>query len=116
MPTDLFVDHTLESAPPGSRRLMEGTVRHLGHLAPAVARLATSPQTLEGFLKASALFETTTLDPLAREVLIMTIATRNGCHVCIEMHSVRLKDLGATPELIAALRESRQRIQGGGLE
>jgi AhpD family alkylhydroperoxidase len=107
MPTDLFVDHTLESAPPGSRRLMEGTVRHLCHLPPAVARLATSPQTLEGFLKASALFETTGLTPVAREVLIMTVAARNGCDVCIEMHSARLKGLGAAPELIAALRESR---------
>ena len=74
MTTDVFLDHTLDSAPPGSRRLMESTVRKLGVLTPAVARLAESPHTLEGVLKASALFETTTLAPIAREVLIMTIA------------------------------------------
>ena len=107
MSTELFVEYTLESAPPGSRRLMEGTVRHLGHLAPAVARLAGSPQTLEGFLKASALFEATTLAPIAREVVIMTIATRNGCHVCVIMHTARLHRLGADPELLAALQEAR---------
>ena len=105
MPT--FVDHTLESAPAGSRRFLEGTIRHFGHLTPPVARLASSPQLLEGFLKSSALFETTTLDPVAREVLVMTMATRNGCHVCISMHSDRLVALGASPELIAALQESR---------
>ncbi len=107
MTTDVFIDHTLDSAPTGSRRLMESTIRHLGSLTPAVARLAESPQTLEGFLRASALFETTTLDPIAREVLIMTIATRNGCHICIAMHSARLAALGVSAELLAALQDSR---------
>lgn len=106
MTTDVFVDHTLDSAPAGSRPLMEATVRKFGVLPPAVARLAESPHTLEGFLQASALFETTTLDPIAREVLIMTIAVRNGCHICVAMHSARLRTLGASAELIAALRDS----------
>jgi AhpD family alkylhydroperoxidase len=106
MTTDVFIDYTLDSAPAGSRRLMESTVRHLGVLTPAVARLAVSPHTLEGFLRASALFETTTLPPIAREVLIMTIATRNGCHICIAMHSARLVALGAPDELVAALQNS----------
>ena len=103
--TTLFADHTLESAPPAARRSMESTVRHLGHLSPAVARMATSPQTLEAFLRSSALFETTSLPPVAREVLIMTIATGNDCHVCIEMHAARLAALGTAPELVVALRE-----------
>ena len=35
----------------------------------------------------------------------MTIATRNGCHVCVAMHTARLTALGAPPDVIAALRE-----------
>jgi AhpD family alkylhydroperoxidase len=50
------------------------------------------------------MFETTTLDPLARETVVMTIATRNGCHVCVAMHTARLTALDADPGLIAALR------------
>jgi AhpD family alkylhydroperoxidase len=34
----------------------------------------------------------------------MTIATRNGCHICVAMHTARLTGLGAEPVLIAALR------------
>jgi AhpD family alkylhydroperoxidase len=45
----------------------------------------------------------TTLDPLAREVLVLTIATRNGCHVCVAMHTATLGRLGASDELVAAL-------------
>ncbi|MGW0555608.1 carboxymuconolactone decarboxylase family protein [Streptomyces sp. NPDC002926] len=86
---------------------MESTIEHLGHLPPAVAKLAASPHLLDGFLKLSALFERTTLEPVAREVVVMTVATRNECHVCVAMHTGKLRSLGAEGELIAALRERK---------
>lgn len=100
----MFVDHTVESAPPAARRILTATTARLGYLPAAVARLAEAPEVLDGFLKLSALFETTTLDPLARETLIMTIATRNGCQVCVAMHTARLHALDTDPALTAALR------------
>jgi AhpD family alkylhydroperoxidase len=41
---------------------------------------------------------------VAREVVIMTIAVRNGCHLCVAMHTARLAALGADPALAADLR------------
>ncbi len=102
-----FTDHTIESAPPAARRTMEAVAKKTGYLPAAVARLAESPQLLDGFLRTSALFETATLDPVAREVVIMTMATRNACHLCVAMHTAKLTGLGAEPGLISALRESR---------
>ncbi|MEV8417517.1 carboxymuconolactone decarboxylase family protein [Streptomyces niveus] len=80
---------------------------HLGFLPSATARLAGSPQLLEGFQKLTALFDGTTLDPVAREVVVMTVVTRNECHICVAMHSGKLRKLGADGELIAALGERR---------
>ncbi|MGC5412990.1 carboxymuconolactone decarboxylase family protein, partial [Streptomyces sp. DT225] len=60
---------------------------------------------LNGFLRMNALFESTTLDKLSREVLSMTMATRNGCHICVAMHTGILTALDAAPALVAALRE-----------
>ena len=100
----MFTVHTLESAPVASRRLMEATVKHQGHLPEAVALLAESPELLGTFLRASGTFEASTLDPLAQEVVIMTIATRNGCHICVAMHTARLGAIGAEAGVIAALR------------
>ena len=100
----MFTAHTLESAPAASRRLMEATMKHQGHLPSAVALLAESPELLGAFLKASATFEATTLDPLARETVIMTMATTNGCHLCVAMHTARLATLEADPAVITALR------------
>jgi AhpD family alkylhydroperoxidase len=94
----------MESAPPAARRSMTAVAGKQGYLPAGVALLAESPETLEGFLRLSAIFESATLDPLARETLIMTIAVRNGCHLCVAMHTARLARLGADPALAAALR------------
>ena len=101
----MFTQHTLESAPARSRPLIERTVAHLGHLPDAVARLAESPEMLDGFLQANARFEASTLDPLAREVVVLVVATRNGCRLCVAMHTGRLRELDAPAELIRALRD-----------
>ncbi|WP_152362834.1 carboxymuconolactone decarboxylase family protein [Microlunatus speluncae] len=100
----MFADHTTETAPEAARRSMAATEKHLGYLPAAVARFATAPQLLNGFLQLSGMFEATSLDPLARETLIMTMATRNRCHLCVAMHTAKLVQLGADPALVTALR------------
>ena len=102
-----FPEHTIESAPAGSRRFMTATQSHLGYLPAATARWAASPALLEGFGRLNGIFESSTLDPVAREVVVMTIATRNGCHICVAMHTARLVSLGAQPGVRAALRDAR---------
>lgn len=100
----VFTDHTIESAPPAVRRTMTGTMRELGFVPVAMARMAGSPELLDGFSRLNGIFEDSSLDPLAREVVVMTVATRNGCHVCVAMHTARLTALGAGTAVIAALR------------
>jgi AhpD family alkylhydroperoxidase len=104
--TAAFADHTIESAPAEARGFMAATQRHLGYLPAAVARMAASPHLLDGFGRLTAIFGGSTLDPVAREVVVMTIATRNGCHVCVAMHTAALTALDADAELIGALRSA----------
>jgi AhpD family alkylhydroperoxidase len=100
----LFPAHTVDTAPPPARRTMGAVEKRFGFLPGGVARLAESPELLEGFLRLSGSFEASTLDPLSREVLVMTIATRNGCHLCVAMHTGALRGLGADEALVAALQ------------
>jgi len=102
----MFTEHTIESAPLAAQRSMTAIRDNWGYLPSAVARLANSPHTLDGFLKLNGIFESCTLDSLAREVLIMTIATRNGCHLCVAIHTQRLTTMGADDGLITALRNA----------
>jgi AhpD family alkylhydroperoxidase len=108
-----FPDLTIASAPPAARRTMTATEKHLGYLPAAVARMAASPQLLDGFMKLSVIFDSSTLSPLARETLVMTIAARNGCHLCLAMHTARLTALGADANLIASLRRAEPLVDPG---
>ncbi|MER6596428.1 carboxymuconolactone decarboxylase family protein, partial [Micromonospora purpureochromogenes] len=95
----VFTAHTPETAPAAARPTMAGVQRRLGHLPEAVARMAESPELLKGFLTANATFESTDLDPVEREVVVLTVATRNECHVCVAMHTATLTRHGADPAL-----------------
>nr|WES10795.1 carboxymuconolactone decarboxylase family protein [Streptomyces sp.] len=101
----LFPDHTVDTAPQAARRAMAGVAQGFGYLPVAVGRLAESPETLDAFLRISATFEAATLDPIAREVLVMTVATRNRCHLCVAIHTGKLMKYDADPALVAALRD-----------
>ena len=115
-PDACFTAHTPDTAPAAARPIMSGVHRKLGHLPAAVALMAESPELLKGFLSANAVFESTDLDPVAREVVVLTVATRNECHLCVAMHTATLARHGAAPELIDALRagsEAARRAAGG---
>jgi AhpD family alkylhydroperoxidase len=100
----VFTEHTVESAPPAARRSMTAVVSHLGYLPAATARWAASPQLLDAFGRLTATFDATSLDPLARETVVLTMATRNQCHVCVAMHTASLVTMGADDAIVTALR------------
>lgn len=104
MSRTVFTTHTAATAPEAARPTMNGVHRKLGHLPAAVGLMAESPELLKGFLTVNGIFESCALDPVEREVVVLTVATRNECHLCVAMHTATLTRLGAEAEVIAALR------------
>ncbi|MEH0823276.1 MULTISPECIES: carboxymuconolactone decarboxylase family protein [unclassified Micromonospora] len=100
----VFTAHTADTAPAAARPTVAGVQKRFGYLPAPVALMAESPQLLQGFLSANSIFESGSLDPLEREVVVLTVATRNECHVCVAMHTPTLARHGGTPELVEALR------------
>ncbi|CCH15400.1 carboxymuconolactone decarboxylase family protein [Micromonospora lupini] len=104
----VFTEHTAETAPAAARRTIEGVRGRFGWLPTPVALMAESPQLLAGFFTANAGFEQTDLAPLEREVVVLAVATTYECHVCVALHTGTLTRLGASDELIAALRSATE--------
>ncbi|WP_416062069.1 carboxymuconolactone decarboxylase family protein [Rhodococcus indonesiensis] len=102
-----FLHHRPETAPPASRSTMAAIEQKFGYVPAAVALMAESPELLSAFTRAGALFERSSLDELEREVLVLTIATRNECHVCVALHTAALTRMGAPGHLVDALRAGR---------
>ncbi|MGZ3456712.1 MAG: carboxymuconolactone decarboxylase family protein, partial [Polyangiales bacterium] len=102
-----FAAYTLETAPEASRPALEGAKKKFGIVPAPLTKLAASPQFLEAFEKGNAVWQTTSLDAIEREVVTMVVATENGCDYCVALHTQILGALRAEPALIEALREER---------
>ncbi|MFC9786918.1 carboxymuconolactone decarboxylase family protein [Rhodococcus sp. NPDC127528] len=102
-----FTAHTTATAPTAARPIMAAIEQQFGFLPAATALMAESPELVQAFARANSLFERGTLTHLEREVVVFAIVTRNECHLCVALHSAGLTRDGASPEMIAALRERR---------
>jgi len=97
-----FVPFTADSAPESVRPILRASQRQFGFLPAPVARAAASPALLQHLLAGFSAFDSSSLDPLEREVVAMTVAFEVRCHYCMAMHSALLAR--EHPQLVAALR------------
>ena len=91
------------TAPGGARELLAKTKQTFGGIPRPLGRYASSPLALSSALGGLDAFEHTSLTPLEREVLAMTMGRRNGCKFCLDLHTQLLRRQQAEPRLIAAL-------------
>jgi AhpD family alkylhydroperoxidase len=95
------------TAPTAARDALAATKRAFGALPEPLTRYASSPLTLRTALAGLETFDKTSLAPLEREVLAMTMGRVNGCQLCVDLHSRLLKAQKAPAELISALQAGR---------
>jgi AhpD family alkylhydroperoxidase len=98
-----FPAFNLETAPSESRARMAATQGQFGFLPLPIARHAAAPSVLEGFALLHELFEHSSLSPLAREAVALTLAREFDCALCRNLHSQIARSRGASAELVSAL-------------
>lgn len=103
------------TAPEEVREPLAATKRAFGGIPAPLARYASSPRMMLAALGGLDSFEKTTLAPLEREVLAMTLGRVNGCKFCVNHHRHLLRAQQAPAELISAL-ESGTALQDRRLE
>ena len=106
--TRSFVSYDPSSAPPETRAILLENQRKFGKIPSPLARLAASPLALRAALDGLSAFEHSSLAPLEREVVAMTMGVRNGCHYCVSLHRRLLEKLEAPAELREALAQGRK--------
>jgi AhpD family alkylhydroperoxidase len=99
-----FVDHTPETAPEASRPALRAAAGKFGFLPSAMARLAESPSVVAAFGRLLAVWESSSLDHLEREVVTLTVAHDAGCEVCMAIHSAVVARTVGDAALLEALR------------
>ena len=97
--------HTVESAPPESRPLLEGIAADLGVVPNLAATAAASPALLAGFDRLRRAVASTKLDPVLREVAGLTVGVAVDNRYGVAFHSTMLAGLGVDEAEITALRD-----------
>jgi len=103
--TRSFIDYDLDTATSAAHEVLAENKRKFGFIPSPLARLAASPVALQTAIAGLTAFEHTSLAPLEREVLAMTMGVKNGCHYCITLHRRFLKMLEAPASLTEALEQ-----------
>ncbi len=101
-----FTVHTLETAPSGSRPLLEGINKAFGFVPNLYAVFAESPAALQGALAIGEAFSKSTLSPAEQQLVALTVSEANDCQFCVAAHSTIAKHMAkADAAVVAATRE-----------
>jgi uncharacterized peroxidase-related enzyme len=101
-----FTLHTAQSAPEGAEPLFENSMKAFGMIPNLHAVMAESPEHLEAYQKLHQLFQVTSLSPVERNVVWMTINVEHQCHYCVPAHTMIAKMQGVDETTIEALRNN----------
>lgn len=99
-----FPSHDFESAPEGSKPLLEKSQKAFGRLPGLHKVLAESPQAYEAYQMLHKLFTETDFDADEMTVVWQAINVENECHYCVPAHTGIAKMMKVSDELSDALR------------
>jgi uncharacterized peroxidase-related enzyme len=100
-----FTVHTIETAPAGSRSLLEGLHKAFGFVPNLYAVFAESPAALKGALAIGEAFSKSTLSPVEQQLVALAVSEANDCRFCVAAHSTLAKHFAkADAALVGAVR------------
>lgn len=103
----IYEIHTVETAPQGSKALLQTLGGTLGTIPNLAASMAESPELLRGFLGIRQVLYGGTFSPEEIQVLALTNAFENGCGYCMAFHSRFALEAGVSRDAVEALRAGR---------
>ena len=99
-----FTIHTLDTAPAPAREALLAVKGRFGMLPNLLAILAESPAALNGYLTVAEAFESSSLSPAERNLVLLMASLENGCEYCVAVHSMSARRQGLPDDVISALR------------
>src|SRR5687768_5077231 len=103
----IYKVHTVETAPEGSKPLLQNLRGAIGMIPNLAAAMSESPELLKGFLTVRQIFYGGTFTPGEIQVLALSNALENGCRYCVAFHSTMALKEGVDNGTVEALRAGR---------
>ena len=99
-----FKTHTIDSAPEGSKAILQGAQNTLQFVPNLYATMAEAPALLEGYTTLATIFDKTSFTETERQIVLMTNNLLNGCTYCMSAHTALSKMGGVPDDVIESLR------------
>jgi len=100
-----YTVHTVETAPESARTVLAETKKAFGFLPNLLGIMAEAPALLKAYQTLGGLFETTSLSPSERQVVLLTTSYENGCEYCVAAHSVIAAMQKVAEDVVQSIRE-----------
>ena len=97
--------HTIDTAPEGSKPLLENSLKGFGMIPNLHAVMAESPGLLEAYQVLHKLAQNSAFDAEQLTVVWQTINVEHECHYCVPAHTFIANSMKVDPAITAALRD-----------
>jgi len=105
--TTLFSPVAVDTAPEGSRPLLEKIQKSFKFIPNLFGVFANSPVLLEGYLGLEGVFDKGTLSAVERQIILLAASVENSCKYCTAAHSTLLKAFLHVPaDVVSAVRSN----------
>lgn len=98
---------SIETAPEGSKAILEGASQKYSFLPNLLANMAHAPAMLKGYATLSGIFGETSFSPTEQQIVLMSNNLLNGCGYCMAAHSTIAQGQGVHTDVIQALRDNK---------
>ena len=99
-----FTIHTIESAPEGSKPILQQLKQNIGFVPNLAATMANAPTVLKAYATLAGIFGEGSFSPVERELVAMTTSYINECTYCMAAHSTFAKAQGTSDDVLQAVR------------
>lgn len=99
-----FTRHNVDTAPEGSKAILEGAQKNLGMIPGLYSVLAESPSTLQAYTQLHQQFVDSSFDAEELTVVWQTINVEHHCTYCVPAHTGIAHSMKVNPEITEALR------------
>jgi uncharacterized peroxidase-related enzyme len=82
-----FKPHTLETAGPEGREVLEQVQKSYGFIPNLLGNMAHAPATAKGYLALGQLVGETSFDATEQQVILLSVSRYNQCEYCVGAHS-----------------------------
>jgi len=104
-----FTAHSPTTAPEASRAMLEGIEKEFGFVPNILATIAESPTAIGAVMGTLGALTNSSLSPVEKRVVMLTVGTENSCQYCVPAQSV-MAQMDEMPEAILTEIRAQQSL------